>query len=147
MAAGVNRSPVAADEAERPVLQRLDVLLERGADGGSTLVGPNGETIELPASAFRFLHGLVHHLARGRAVALVPVDKELTTQRAADILNVSRPYLVQLLDEGVIPHSKTGRHRRVRFDDLMAFKERRDAERRTALRELTQLNQELGPYR
>lgn len=147
MSAALDRSPVAADEAERPALLRLDRLLERGADGGSTLVGPNGETIELPSSAFRLLHGLVHHLARGRAVSLVPVDKEMTTQQAADILNVSRPYLVQLLDEGVIPHSKTGRHHRVRFDDLMAFKERRDAERRTALRELTQLNQELGLYR
>jgi len=122
-------------------------LLEHGADGGPTLVGADGEAIELPPSAFRLLHGLVHQLARGRAVSLVPVEKELTTQQAADILNVSRPYLVQLLDQGEIPHFKTGRHRRVRFDDLMAFKERRDAERRTALRELTQLNQELGLYR
>jgi excisionase family DNA binding protein len=89
---------------------------------------------------------VVHELAQGEAVTVVPVNKELTTQEAADILNVSRPYLVKLLEEGEIPFVKTGTHRRVRFIDLMAHKRRRDAERRRGLARLTQMSQEMGLY-
>lgn len=77
---------------------------------------------------------------------VIPVDEELTTQEAADILNVSRPYLVSLLEQGVIPFVKTGTHRRIPLGDLLEYKTRRDAQRRKALTELTQLSQELGLY-
>ena len=146
MPASLDRSPIAATPDERPALNRIDAMLEHGARC-SKLVGPSGEEVELPASAVQLLHRLVHHLARGQVVTLVPVDRELTTQQAADLLNASRPYLVRLLDEGTIAYTKTGRHRRVRFDDLIAYKRRRDDERRSTLRELTQLNQEMGLYR
>ena len=72
----------------------------------------------------------------GNAVKIVPVHAELTSQEAADLLNVSRPHLVKLLDEGVIPHTKTGRHRRVKFADLMSYKQRRIEESRAAMDEL-----------
>jgi excisionase family DNA binding protein len=72
--------------------------------------------------------------------------KLLTTQEAADAIGVSHPYLVRLLDNGDIPCAKTGTHRRVRFDDLMAFKERRDGERRERLREITRMSDEMGLY-
>ena len=85
-------------------------------------------------------------LARGLTVRVVAVDEELTTQQAADILGVSRPYLIRLLESGKIPFTKVGTHRRVRMTDLLAYKEQRDAERREALQELTRTSQELGLY-
>ncbi len=110
------------------------------------LIGPDGEQIELPESVYRVLRGAVHELGRGNAVAIMPVHTELTTQEAADLLNVSRQYLVRLLDGGEIPFSKTGTHRRIRFGDLMAYKQQRDERRREGLRRLTRMSEELGLY-
>lgn len=76
----------------------------------------------------------------------MPSNKYLTTQEAADILNVSRPYVVKLLEQGDIPYVKAGAHRRIRFDDLMAYKARRDATRRSALSRLTRMSEDLGLY-
>jgi len=110
------------------------------------LLGPRGDVVELPASVATLLRQLVTHLAHGNAITLVPVGKELTTQQAADILNVSRPYLIKLLDSGQIPYTRTGTHRRIRFTDLTRYKSRRDAELRAGLGELSRLSQELGAY-
>lgn len=110
------------------------------------LVGPNGETITLPESVFYVLERVVEVLARGDSITVVPVGRELTTQQAADLLNVSRQYLVRLLDEGSIAFRKTGKHRRLRIEDVLAFKQKRDADRRAGLRELSRLTQELGGY-
>lgn len=85
-------------------------------------------------------------LARGDAITIVPVGKELTTQQAADLLNVSRQYLVRLLEAGQIPFSKVGKHRRLRIEDVLAFKAQRDQERRAKLEELTRLSEDLGGY-
>ena len=76
----------------------------------------------------------------------MPVHMELTTQEAADLLNVSRQYLVRLLEDGAMPFTKTGTHRRIRFGDLMAYKRARDATRRQGLKRLTRLSEELGLY-
>ncbi|WP_166364224.1 helix-turn-helix domain-containing protein [Pseudomonas akapageensis] len=99
--------------------------------------------IELPTSALRLLVDILGEIAIGNAVKVVPIHAELTTQEAADLLNVSRPHLVKLLEEGALLFTKTGRHRRVRFSDLMAFKQRRDEDSRQAMESLTQLDQEL----
>jgi excisionase family DNA binding protein len=85
-------------------------------------------------------------LASGNAIAILPLNKDLTTQEAADILNVSRPYLIKLLEQGDIPYVKTGTHRRVRLSDVLTYKHVRDAERRRALAKLTQLSQDMGIY-
>jgi len=90
-------------------------------------------SLVLPTSALRLLVDILGELAIGNAVKVVPVHAELTSQEAADLLNVSRPHLVKLLEEGAIPFTKTGRHRRVRFSDLMAFKQRRDEESQEAM--------------
>ena len=110
------------------------------------LIGPHGEAVELPESVLALFQHMIEILVRGDAVTLAPVHKELTTQQAADILNVSRQYLVRLLDEGKIPHTKTGTHRRVRLDDVVAFKQQRDEERLETLDELTRLSQLYGGY-
>jgi len=101
-------------------------------------------TLVLPTSALRLLVDILGELAIGNAVKVVPVHAELTSQEAADLLNVSRPHLVKMLEEGAIPFTKTGRHRRIRFSDLMAFKQRRDDESQDAMEELAQQAQELG---
>ena len=74
------------------------------------LLGPNDERIELPEPVFRVLRQIVPHLLREHALTIVPLHKELSTQEAADILNVSRPFLISLLERGEIPFVKTGKH-------------------------------------
>lgn len=102
------------------------------------------EVVELPTFALRLLGEILSELALGNAVKVVPIHAELTTQEGADILNVSRPHLVKLLDNGALPHTKTGRHRRIKFADLMTYKEQRDLASRNAMDELAAQAQELG---
>ena len=103
----------------------------------------NGEQVVLPASALELLKNILVQMAQGNALTLVPIHAELTTQQAADILNVSRPYLVGLLEKGEIPFTKKGTHRRVLFKDVQQYKEDIDKKRLEALDELTALSQEL----
>lgn len=87
-------------------------------------------------------------MSRGESVTVIPHDKQLTSQEAAEILSVSRPHLIELLDRGELPFHRVGTHRRIKIEDALAYRERRDAERRAALAELTRLSEELpGGYR
>jgi len=141
----IEREPITASENERPALKKIEGVLNQ-EKRRPRLIGPDGEEIELPLSVFRVLRQIIYHMMRGRAISVVPINKELTTQEAADILNVSRPYFVKLLEEGTIPFSEVGTHRRVRLSDLLAYKKVRDEKRRKGLAELTALSQELGLY-
>ena len=105
---------------------------------------PGAGTVKLPASAVRMLIHILEEMARGNAVTFIPVHAELTTQEAADMLNISRPSLIQLLDEGKIEYRRVGTHRRVRFEALRAYKRRADADRRAVLAELAAYDQEIG---
>ena len=100
--------------------------------------------VELPTTALRLLVDILAEFADGNAVQVVPVHAELTTQEAADLLNVSRPHLVKLLEDGALPFHRTGKHRRVRFADLMQFKAARERDSEQAMQELAGQAQELG---
>jgi excisionase family DNA binding protein len=101
-------------------------------------------TCVLPAAAVRLLFDILEQMAVGNTVTVTPVRAELTTQEAADILNVSRPFLVSLLEEGKLPFRKVGTHRRILYNDLVAYKRQEDEARRSVLRELAKQAQELG---
>jgi excisionase family DNA binding protein len=106
--------------------------------------GTTTEELILPPSALRLIVRLLAEMGRGNAVALTPMRAELTTQQAADLLNVSRLHLVKLLDEGAIPSRKIGTHRRVLLEDLMTYKQNFLAKRHAALDELQALSQDLS---
>jgi excisionase family DNA binding protein len=99
--------------------------------------------IELPAAISRMVMELLMLIGKGEAVTLVPIGAELTTQQAADLLNVSRPFLIKLLIEKRIPYHTVGTHRRIRAEDIFSYKQKRDAKRAKALEELARLGQEI----
>jgi excisionase family DNA binding protein len=124
-------------------LQHLEAMLSQAHP---KLVGMDGEEIPLPDSVKRALRQVIHLMAAGRAISLVPHDRHYRSQEAADLLNISRPYLYTLLQQGQIPYIMVGTHRRIQFEDLMAYKQKRDSQRRQALTELADLSQDLGFY-
>ena len=103
-----------------------------------------GEPVDIPTSAVRLLKEILDHMAHGNGVALTPLHAELTTRQAADLLQVSRTHLVQLLDEGRIPCRKVGAHRRVRARDILDYRRETESRRRKVLDELTAVDQDLG---
>ncbi|TCO41506.1 excisionase family DNA binding protein [Kribbella antiqua] len=134
-----------ADVALRRVKRYLaDHLEER--DIQVVVGGDPDDTLAIPRSAVELLARVLAHMAAGQAVSVVPAHAELTTQQAADLLNVSRPYLIGLLDHGKIEYRRVGKHRRVRADSLMDYKRQDDQKRRETADELTQLDREMGLY-
>jgi excisionase family DNA binding protein len=147
------RTPVfpPADEEQLGQLHQLKAALQpngapRNGEARAKLVSPSGQELELPESVYEVLVRVVREMDRGNGITIIPVHAELTTQQAAELLNVSRPYLVGLLKEGAIPFHEVGRHRRIRVDDLLAYKGRRDADRRRLLQKMTAEAQEADLY-
>lgn len=144
-------NPISALPKERSDVAALREILDAAAHAVPSaprceLRGPKGETIPLPASVFYLLKQVVDVMAQGDAITIVPVGRELTTQQAADLLNVSRQYLVRLLDDRKIPFSRTGKHRRLKIEDVLAFRTERDRDRKAILDELAGMSQEFGGY-
>lgn len=125
-------TPMTVTKADVPNLRDIRSALGRSASK-PVFLGANGEKIPIPGSLHKLLAHIVTELAAGQTVSVIPVRQELTTQKAADILGVSRQFLVRLLAEKKIRHHRSGTHRRIYLDDLLAYKERRDASRTDAL--------------
>lgn len=123
---------IAADSPDRP--EKVAIRLAED----------ERDVIELPFEAVRLLIDLLGEMSKGNAVSLIPMNAELTTQQAADLLNVSRGFLVKLLDSREIPSRMVGTHRRVLFNDLKAYEERTKRARLKALDQLTKESQTLG---
>jgi len=102
-----------------------------------------GEVLRLPSAVKTLLMHLLTEMSRGNAVTIIPIHAELTTQEAADFLNVSRPYLIGLLEKGEVKFHMVGTHRRIKFEDLASYKEKKDRKSEEALLELTNQAQEL----
>jgi excisionase family DNA binding protein len=120
-----------------PLIRRGRPLTMRVRDAGRE------ETIELPPGAVKLLMAILEDMASGRAVRIVPQNAELTTQQAADFLNVSRPFLVALLKQKKLPFRLVGTHRRIRFEDVLRCKENTDSDRRKVLDTLAAEAQDL----
>ncbi|NLI85445.1 MAG: excisionase family DNA-binding protein [Propionibacterium sp.] len=114
----------------------------------AALVGPDGQAVPLPLEAFRVLVAVAAAMREGKAITVAPIDQLLTTQEAADFLGISRPTLVKLLESGEMPFERpgAGRHRRVRLQDLLRYRDRRRVERRAALDTLAREAVEDGLY-
>lgn len=136
---------VIAQEQEADSIRKLEHILSLQGSSAK-LVGANGEGITIPESVYQVLRKVVHAMALGQAISIAPQEHEMTTQQAADILNVSRPYLIKLLEQGEVPYIKVGSHRRVRHEDLISYKQQRDAKRSNYLDELIQESQDMGLY-
>lgn len=141
-----SRLPSAQEQATANQLRRI-IAAQSGHGQDTTLkvFGEDGQIADvvLTHDLARLFLDLLRHIGSGDSVTLVPITQMLTTQQAADILNVSRPYLIQLLEKDVIPFTLVGRHRRIKAEDLFGYKKRRDEEREAALRSLAELDAEL----
>lgn len=126
------------------LIQQLEKTLFSGQV--PKMIGIDGEQVVIPESVLIMWCQVVHAMARGQTVSIVSQQQEMTTQEAADFLNVSRPYLIKLLEQGQIPYIKVGSHRRVNLLDLNKYKEERDKKRREGIKEFSQFLQKEGFY-
>jgi excisionase family DNA binding protein len=127
----------------RRALERLDV--DRGALRVQIAgAGHKATTIDLPPVVTRLLMNILKETAAGHAITLVPLEAEITTQQAAELLNVSRPFVVGLIDKGTLPARMVGNHRRLPLKDVLAYKADNRAKRHQSLHELAALDQQLG---
>lgn len=133
-----------ASALARASAEELSRLLGQIPQAERAQVKLDGNDLILPRQALALLRDLLVEMAQGNAVTIVPTHAELTTQEAANLLNVSRPHLVKLLEGGDIPFSKAGTHRRIRYQDLMTYREQRMQESKNSLDELTAQAQELN---
>jgi excisionase family DNA binding protein len=144
----INPGEVDAEVAERAARRIRDYLTSYPGDDLLEVLGETGanDALVIPRATAIMFAQILDLLGQGRGVQIVPNEAELTTQQAADMLNVSRPYLIGLLDSQKISYRKVGRHRRIKFEALMEYKRQDDLERRAAADDLVDLSEELGLY-
>lgn len=147
----LEHNPIAVAADEQSVLNKLEGVLGKVVENQSNsgkvqLVGSDGEFIERPDSILNVLRQVVNYMVEGKVVSLTSINKELTTQEAAALLNVSRPFLIKILEQGKLNYRLVGTHRRIHFDDLMDYKRGCDRKRSQLLDEMVQISEEAGAY-
>jgi len=138
------RVPAPPQEAEKKRAAELYRMLIH--DGSACLVGPDNSKIELPSSIYNILVKVVENMQEGRAVALLPLMEEMSTQAAADMLGVSRQFLVMELEAGKISFHRAGSHRRIYLQDVLDYKKQREIARTDSIDRMAQISQDAGTY-
>jgi len=133
-------NPSASETAQ---LRELRQLVKRGR---VNVVGAKGQKVPLPRPVIGLLDEILKNMQAGKAVSIVPEHQELTTQRAANMLGVSRPFMVRLLEEDALPFHMVGSHRRVYLNDVLAYKARRDKERHASIVRMARMEMKAGTY-
>jgi len=142
MASSIN-GRLAAPETEQTQMAELRRLIEQGS---TKLVGADGHQVQLPATVHDLLLSIVKNLEAGKGISIVPEHQQLTTQRAANLLGVSRPFLIGLIENNEIPFHMIGSHRRIYLKDLLAYKHRRSRVRREAIDRMAKTQLKDGTY-
>jgi len=137
------KKPTTLPDTEQQQVQALERALLRGVPA---LVTSAGERIEIPGTVFEVLRTAVGFMSHGQAVTLVPDNQAITTQRAADILGMSRPFFIKQLEGGLMAHHRVGNQRRIYLRDVLKFAKKRDKERLSALDLLARDAFEAGLY-
>ena len=137
------KKPIPLPKSEQQQVQDLEKLLRRGVP---TLISPAGERIELPGTVVEVLRTAVEFMSHGQTVTLIPDNQAITTQRAADLLGMSRPFFIKQLESGLMAHHRVGNQRRVYLRDVLEFAKKRDKERLAALDLLARDAFEAGLY-
>lgn len=123
-----------------------EVLNHLHKDNPEIEIEETQEKIKIPLNALKLLAQILKVTSQGKPISIVPIATEMTTQAAADLLGCSRPHLVKLLEEGKIPFTKIGKHRRVKFEDVMAYKKRMKAKQQELLINIMKADEESGLY-
>jgi excisionase family DNA binding protein len=139
----LDREPIAAPNADREALRGVEAMTQSGLE---LRVSAGDQSVELPEALRVVLEQAAHELVRGNRVSLLPLGRMLTTRQAAEMLNVSRPFLIQLLEREEIPFEMVGTHRRVAIEDVLRYRAQRSERRREVLRALSEEADELEIY-
>ena len=132
-----------AQKSYSPLLSAIDQLK---TDQAEIEIEETGEKIKLPVKALKLLGEILKAMIEGRPVSIVPIATEVTTQTAAELLGCSRPYLVKLLEEGKIEYTKVGKHRRIKYEDVIRYKQEMKEEQKKHLIDIMNADEELGLY-
>jgi len=119
-------------------------LSKKKADTVKIKIQETGDFVSIPRKALELLFYIVSNMAEGRSISLIPSDSDVSTQQAADILNVSRPHVVKLLEKGIIPYKKVGSHRRIKLQDVMSYEEKFRTQQRSSLEIIAKQGQMMG---
>jgi len=132
-----------AQKSYSPLLSAIDLLR---TDQAEIEIEETGEKIKLPVKALKLLGEILKAMSEGKPVSIVPIATEVTTQMAAELLGCSRLYLVKLLEEGKIEYTKVGKHRRIKYEDVIRYKQKMKEEQKKHLIDIMNADEELGLY-